>query len=46
MNTMQSREEMGRKQRMGGCLGAYVEHVGDGLESSVWMVGEPGGLGH
>ena len=28
---------------MGSC--AYLEHVGDGLESSVGMVGEPGGLG-
>lgn len=26
-------------------VGTYVEHVGDGLESSVGVVGEPGGLG-
>jgi hypothetical protein len=27
-------------------MGAYVEHVGHGLESSVGVVGEPSGLGH
>jgi hypothetical protein len=47
MNTVQNRTErrQSRTEHEAESTGAYLEHVGDGLEPAVGVVGEPAGLG-